>query len=111
MNRNIQAQMRELMEFDDNCFNVWKYKYRFDTLRADKTLLLTDHPYIKKFDIFSINYTNKLCWYCNYGIRKFCECKGYFIYKDRNGVEYTEDEHDSDREFDQHQEQDRHTIY
>lgn len=111
MNHNIRIQMKELMELDDNCFNVWKYKYRFDTMRADKTLLLTDHPYIKKFDSLSKHYSDKLCWYCNYGVRKFCECSGHFIYRDQNGVEYTEEQDDSDRDFDKYQEEDRHDFY
>lgn len=107
MNRNITIQMKELMDLDDNCFNIWKYKYRFDTMRADKTLLLNDHPYIKKFDSLSKHYSDKLCWYCNFGVKKFCECSGHFIYKDQNGNEFTEEQDNTDEAYDQWHEQDR----
>lgn len=109
LNREIRINFKKLEELDDCCFNIWKYKYKFDSLREQKLELLTNHPFIKKFDSLGNHYTEKLCWYCNYGVRKLCECSGKCIYTDTEGNKFPEDDTlDSDRDFDQWQEQDRH---
>lgn len=109
LNRDIRINFKQVEELDDCCFNIWKYKYKFDSLREQKIELLTNHPFIKKFDSLGNHYTEKLCWYCNYGVRKLCECSGKCIYTDREGNKFLEDDTlDSDRDFDQWQEQDRH---
>lgn len=109
LNRDIRFYLKQLEKLDDCCFNIWKYKYIFDSLREQKLELLTDHPFIKKFDSLGKHYSEKLCWYCNYGVKKLCECSGKCIYTDKEGNKFTEDDTlDSDRDFDQWQEQDRH---
>ena len=63
--------------------------------------------FIKKFDTLGKHYSDKLCYYCNYGVKKFCECSGKFIYIDKNGEKWDESEDHTDDAFDQWQEQDR----
>jgi hypothetical protein len=70
-----------LLTLNDNCFNIWKYKNQIGNLRTQKTELLTNHSFIKKFDDYSKSYSKKkICFYCNYEVPKFCEYSGHFIY-------------------------------
>lgn len=105
INSELCILFNEIIELNDNCFNIWKYKDKIDILRKEKTNLLIKYPYIKKFDELSKNYSTKLCFYCNYGVSKFCECFGKFVYTDKNNTKYNDENIiDEDHDFDVYQE-------
>lgn len=112
INFKLTTTLKEIIELDDCLFNIWKYKNKIDQLRSIKTNLLCRFPFIKKYDSLVNHYSEKLCYYCNYGIKKLCECNGKCTYTDKNGNKFTEDDDlDQDQAFDQWQEQDRHDIF
>ena len=112
LNLQITTTFKEIEDLNDCCFNIWKYKDKIDQLKLLKTNLLYNHPYIKKFDTLGKHYSDKICYYCNYGVKKLCECSGKCTYTDKDGNKFTEDDTlDSDRDFDLWQEQDRHDPF
>lgn len=112
INLKLTTTLKEIVELDDCLFNIWKYKNKIDQLRSIKTNLLCRFPFIKKYDSLGNHYSEKLCYYCNYRIKKLCECNGKCTYTDKNGNKFTEDDDlDQDQAFDQWQEQDRHDIF
>ena len=105
INSKLCGLFNEVIDLDDNCFNIWKYKNKIDIFRKEKTNLLIKYPYIKKFDNLTKNYCTKLCFYCNYGVSKFCECSGKFVYTDKNNIKYNDENIiDEDHDFDVYQE-------
>ena len=107
LNIALTTTFKEIIELDDCIFNIWKYKYRIDDMRKEKCDLLAKFPFIKKYDTLGKHYNDKLCYYCNFGVKKFCECSGKFIYTDQQGQKWDESEDHTDDAYDQWHEQDR----
>lgn len=71
LNLQITNTFKEIQELNDCCFNIWKYKNKIDQLKLLKTNLLYNHPFIKKFDTLGKHYSDKICYYCNYGVKNY----------------------------------------